>query len=88
MVFALHADTEDDGTLAEDVTVRSRWQSDGAGRSDAEARNGDMGSAVGTVSQCWNTNFRNVFTTYVFGQAIATEGAAADCVYASASMPQ
>lgn len=88
MVFALHADTEDDGTAAEDVTVRSRWQSDGAGRSDAEARNGDMGASVGTVSQCWNTNFRTVFTTFVFDQATATEGAAGDCVYATASMPQ
>jgi hypothetical protein len=88
MVFAVHADTEDEGSAAEDVTLRSRWQADGAGRSDIQARNGDLGVDFATASQCWNRSFRTVFSEFVFGGQTASEGAEADCAYATASMPR
>jgi hypothetical protein len=88
MVFAVYADTEDEGPNAENVTLRSRWQADGAGRSDIEAENGDLGVDFATASQCWNTNFRTVYSEFVFAGQTASEGAESDCVYATASMPQ
>jgi len=87
MVFQVHADSEDEGPLAEDATLRSRWQPDGAGRSDIRLEHGDFGDAVATGAQCWDTNFRTVYSEFSF-DATLTEGSAADCVYASASMPQ
>ena len=87
MVFAVYADTEDEGPNAENVTLRSRWQPDGAGRSDIEARNGDLGTDFATASQCWNTNFRTVYSEFVFAGQTASEGAETDCAYATASMP-
>lgn len=87
MVFQIHADSEDDGPLAEDVTLRSRWTAGGAGRADIELANGDLGDTVATASQCWNATFRTVYSEFSF-DATLSEGDEADCAYESASMPE
>ncbi len=82
----------------ETVTVRSRWQSRGAGRSDVVVEGGDVGSELSahglsgpvTASQCWDSLFRVVYETstppalHIFD----TDGQAADCVFATADLPQ
>jgi hypothetical protein len=87
MVFQIHADSGDEGTLAEDVTLRSRWSQDGSGRSDIRLENGDFGTLAATGAQCWDTNFRTVYSEYSF-DATLSEGDEADCAYATASLPQ
>ena len=88
MLFrSIHADSEDDGPLPEDATVRSRWTSGGAGRADIQLANGDFGATVATAAQCWNTNFRTVYSEYSFDTTL-TEGDSGDCAFTSASLPQ
>lgn len=87
MVFAVHGDSDDAGALAEDITLRSRWTNAGAGRADIRLENGDMGASVATGAQCWDTNFRTVYSEYSF-DATLTEGDPAGCVYADAALPQ
>jgi hypothetical protein len=85
MVFQVHADSEDEGTNAEDATLRSRWLSTGAGRSDLVLENGDL-ELRATGAQCWDTNFRTVYSEFSF-DATLTEGDPADCVFATAIAP-
>src|SRR5262245_55128702 len=69
--------------LPENVLIRSRWLSTGAGRSDARLAGGDLGTAQAIASECWNTLFRRVFyTDNVAWQP--TEGDVAQCAYGTA----
>jgi hypothetical protein len=87
MVFQVHADSEDAGALAEDATLRSRWQADGQGRADIQLSGGDFGAQSATGSQCWNRMFRTVYSEYSF-DATLTEGNVADCAFATADLPR
>ena len=72
------------GSSAEELlTMRSRWQEDGAGRSDATASGGDLSEAGATASECWGTDFHTDYWTDTFG-LYEPEGAETDCVFASA----
>lgn len=85
MTFAIHGDTDDPGTAAEDITLRSRWQATGAGRADLRARSGDLAAEV-TGSECWDTMFAEVYYTDSANWR-PTEGAASACVFADVDLP-
>lgn len=53
------------GSLVELLTVRSRWQESGAGRSDARATGGDL-LAPATANECWDASFLSRFFTNSF----------------------
>ncbi len=84
MVFAITGDAG--GTSAqEQITLRSRWQSNGAGRADARLRGGDLTSPA-IASECWSTSFRRTYyTDNVDFQP--TEGAVADCAFGTVDLP-
>ncbi|MBT8495123.1 MAG: hypothetical protein KJO07_18905, partial [Deltaproteobacteria bacterium] len=79
--FSLPTDVDEDGSLLEDVVLRSRWLSDGSGRSDARVSGGDLGSDVAEVSQCWGTDFRTVFETASIPDLLVEAGDEADCAF-------
>lgn len=81
-VFSFSADLDDDGSLAEDARIRSRWQADGAGRSDVRATNGDLGNDQITFSQCWDTQFRSVYENL-----FAPTGDETACVFSDMELP-
>ncbi len=86
MVFSIVADTEDAGGLAEEATIRSRWQQDGAGRADLRLRSGDLAAEI-TASDCWSTSFLRVFYTDS-ARWLPTEGDAAACAFADVDLPE
>jgi hypothetical protein len=86
MVFAVHADTDDEGTLAEDAVIRSRWLSTGAGRADVRLSSGDLADAVVTASECWDSSFGRVYYSDS-ASFLPTEGLEADCAYTTSSQP-
>jgi hypothetical protein len=85
MAFNVNADAG--GTaLPENIVIRSRWQSDGAGRGDARIAGGDLGAAQAIASECWSNLFRRVYyTDNVSWQP--TEGDVAQCAYGTADLP-
>ena len=85
MVFNVTADAG--GTaLPENIVIRSRWQSDGAGRGDARLAGGDLGSVQAIASECWSTLFRRVYYTDNASWQ-PTEGDVAQCAYGTADLP-
>jgi len=86
MDLAVVGDFEDEGSLEERLTVRSRWAADGTGRSDAYAQDGDLGDFVGERTECWDTNFNMVYRTDNYSQApdIGTEE---ECSFDLADFP-
>lgn len=85
MVFDVTADGG--GTaLPENIVIRSRWQSDGAGRGDARLAGGDLGTAEAIASECWNTLFRRTFYTDN-ANFQPTEGSVSDCAFGTADLP-
>jgi hypothetical protein len=71
----------------ERLTVKSRWQPDGAGRSDAKLTGGDLGTGSGTVNECWDTHFISRYYKEVLlgttGNTYGVEGEA--CAFTSAA---
>jgi hypothetical protein len=63
----------------ETLTVRSRWQQTGAGRSDVKMVGGDLAATEATVNECWDSNFASVYMTNSYGDAAKMWGAAASC---------
>lgn len=49
------------GGPAEDLDVRARWRSDGAGRADAWVGGGDLPGDPLAVSECWGTDLAQVY---------------------------
>jgi hypothetical protein len=85
MVFDVNADAG--GTaLPENIVIRSRWQSNGAGRGDARVAGGDLGDQQAIASECWNDLFRRVYYTDN-ASFQPTEGDVADCAYGTADLP-
>ena len=64
-------------------TLKSRWQADGAGRSDAQVNGGDHGSAE-SMSECWSPNFASVFLVETFDPGAGYGAEASACAYPSA----
>jgi len=86
MVFAIHGDTDDAGTAAEDAVVRSRWLATGAGRADLRLSGGDLGAFQVTASECWDTTFAEVYYTDS-ASFLPTDGDAAACAYSDVDLP-
>jgi hypothetical protein len=78
--FGFVADTDDPGTLAEEVVLMTRWDATGAGRGDALITGGDAGGVVIYANECWDDGFGRTFW-YDNAGFIATEGDPAACVY-------
>ena len=46
----------------ETLSLHSRWMETGAGRTDIQVTGGDVGTAVDTSSECWDSNFFSVYS--------------------------
>src|SRR3569623_1555618 len=53
----------------ETMSIHSRWQAPGAGRSDVMISGGDVASASATASECWDSNFLSVYMTNCYSDA-------------------
>jgi hypothetical protein len=49
-------------TANETLSLHSRWMETGAGRTDIQLTGGDVGTAVDTSSECWDSNFLSVYS--------------------------
>jgi len=84
--FGINGDIDENGSAREDVLLRSRWQSDGAGRGDARITGGDLGTMNVTATECWDIQFRRVHYSDS-EEYLPSEGAAADCVFQDTTLP-
>lgn len=66
-------------TTPELLILRSRWQSDEAGRGDAWVTEGDLGELVYTGTECWDVSSNLTF--FEDNAALETGGDAASCVF-------
>jgi hypothetical protein len=80
--FVLTKDFDGKGQL-ETLAVDSRWEQDGAGRSDILGSGGDLGSTQVQVTECWDMNFLETFYTDNLN-INPTEGSASSCVFSNA----
>jgi len=69
------------GPALETMTARSRWQQDGAGRSDAKTVGGDL-TEPATLNECWDSNFASRYFLASYS-ASGNYGAPSVCVFAS-----
>lgn len=72
-------------TKTEQITLRSRWQGNGAGRADARLTGGDLASSA-IASECWDTQFKRVFYTDNANFA-AKEGVVDSCAFRTEDLP-
>ncbi len=76
----LTVDSDMDGLgQPERLIIRSRWQADGSGRSDVAIKGGDLGDAVGTATECWDSGFERVY--YIDDVGGVEEGDISLCVF-------
>ncbi|HEY0194249.1 MAG TPA: hypothetical protein VGC42_24205 [Kofleriaceae bacterium] len=78
------------GPANEQIALRSRWQSTGAGRADARVAGGDLGSLTATASECWDTSFQQIYyidSISSGGTLSASEGVEASCAFPAADLP-
>lgn len=68
----------------ESLSVHSRWQETGAGRSDTMITGGDLGAAQATANECWDSNFLSVFMTNSYGDQSKMWGAETSCAFTPA----
>lgn len=70
----------------ETMSIRSRWQQNGAGRSDVMLSGGDLATAItpATANECWDSNFLSVYMTNSYGDATKMWGAETSCVFTPA----
>ena len=83
--FLTFEDIHDDVsmTLQEKLTVRSRWNTSGAGRADYEASEGNLSSAV-TGNECWDTSFNSQYVNASWDSSQNYGVEATDCAFTSA----
>ncbi|HUU00722.1 MAG TPA: hypothetical protein VM425_04700 [Myxococcota bacterium] len=74
----LDAGENPDRPALEQVTVKVRWNSGGAGRADSRWSGGDLGAAVIDIHECWNEDKNRVYYEDSYNMA-PTEGNPADC---------
>jgi hypothetical protein len=68
-------------TAYETLSLHSRWQETGAGRTDIQLTGGDLGTTVQTSSECWDSNFASVYSAVPSNPSDATMnwGAESSC---------
>jgi hypothetical protein len=77
-----------DGNL-ENLAIESRWKQDGSGRSDVKVSGGDLNTDTVSVSECWDTNFKETYyhdenTKDPSFHFVQDEGQSSDCTLGSA----
>jgi len=72
----------------ETLSLHSRWMETGAGRTDVQVTGGDVGTAVETASECWDSNFFSVYsaTSYDPNNPAVDWGSESSCAFASAAL--
>ncbi|MBE2252140.1 MAG: hypothetical protein IAE78_21570 [Myxococcus sp.] len=70
------------GPGIEVLTVKSRWQQSGAGRSDARATGGDL-PGVATASECWDSGFASRYLNASFDPGL-NYGQESSCAFPTA----
>jgi hypothetical protein len=72
----------------ETMSIHSRWLETGAGRTDVQVTGGDVGTAVDTSSECWDSNFASVYSALSYDPNDANEdwGSESSCAFASAAL--
>jgi hypothetical protein len=72
----------------ETMSVHSRWMETGAGRTDVQLTGGDVGTAVDTSSECWDSNFASVYSaaSYDPSDPNVDWGAESSCAFPSAAL--
>ncbi|MCY1021651.1 hypothetical protein [Pyxidicoccus sp. MSG2] len=68
-VLKKNIDTDPARTKREDLSIKSRWEATGAGRSDIELSGGDLFGKA-TVSECWDSNFLSAYFAVSFNPAV------------------
>lgn len=72
------------GTAKEHLTMHSRWQQDGAGRSDVQVTGGDLGATVVSGSECWDSNFASQYRNVPY-DGKGTWGEETSCAFVPAA---
>ncbi|HLK91664.1 MAG TPA: hypothetical protein VKZ18_17360 [Polyangia bacterium] len=75
-------------TANETLSLHSRWQQSGAGRTDVQLTGGDLATAVDTSSECWDSNFLSVYSaaSYDPSDPAVDWGAESSCAFPSAAL--
>jgi len=68
----------------ETLTMHSRWQPTGAGRTDVGLTGGDLAAQQATTSQCWDSNFLSVYRAASYDPS-SNYGDEAVCAFVPAS---
>lgn len=68
---------------AERLSIQSRWESTGAGRSDVQASKGDLLSPI-TLNECWDAAFLSQYYAKSDEPALGYGSEAASCAYGTA----
>lgn len=84
--FAVDKNLDHDASrpAAEHLTIKSRWQQDGAGRADIRATGGELGSEEATVSECWDSHFDSQVLLISYAPFFNYGDEATECVFTSA----
>jgi hypothetical protein len=75
-------------TANETLSLHSRWMETGAGRTDIQLVGGDVGTAVETSSECWDSNFLSVYSaaSYDPNDPAVDWGAESSCAFPSQAL--
>jgi len=82
-----YPDPHPSGTAKEDLTIHSRWQETGTGRTDYQLTGGEVaadGIAPVSVSECWDTSFLSTYLNVSYDHA-GDWGVETSCSFPTAS---
>jgi hypothetical protein len=81
--FVVNSNFDPKSAALEKLSVKSRWQVDGAGRADVTVTGGDAVKQV-RFTECWDVALNRLHYTDTLG-LVATEGDATTCAFSTAS---
>lgn len=81
--FVFSQDSADEGPAKERLSIKSRWQESGAGRSDVKLSGGDMETEA-TATDCWDTLFNSQFFQASYNPELNYGTEADDCAFTPA----
>lgn len=79
-----NVDSDPSRSAAEHLSIRSRWNTDGAGRADVKVSGGDLGTNQATGNECWDANFISRYLNVSYDSSLDYGTEATDCVFTSA----
>jgi len=84
--FAVHKNIDIDllRPQPEVLSIKSRWNAQGAGRADVKATGGELLTEA-TISECWDASFASTFLDVSYDAGLNYGVAASACVFAEAS---